>query len=86
MRELTRFILAEVPTPVPASWELGNWVLLHRCDHQAPTPGVREYSQKRETDVTLVAFPVCGYYKARVASTALQAYNTLEVGETSGKM
>ena len=47
---------------------------------------MREYSQKRETDVTLVAFPVCGYYKARVASTALQAQNTVGVGETSGQL
>ena len=45
--ELTGFILAELPTPVPGSWEPGNRVLLHRCDYQAPTPGVKEYSQKR---------------------------------------
>lgn len=61
-RELTGFILAEVPTPVPASYEPGNRVLLHRCDHQVPTPGVREYSQKRETDVNPVAFAVCAHY------------------------
>ena len=72
---------------MPASWEPADRVLLHRCDHQAPTPGVKEYSQKRETDVTLVAFTVCGHYKARLVSTALlQARNTLEAGETSGKM
>ena len=48
---------------------------------------MKEYSQKRETDVTLVAFTVCGHYKARLVSTALlQARNTLEAGETSGKM
>lgn len=39
-----------------------KWGLLHRCDHQAPTPGVREYSQKRETDVNPVAFAVCAHY------------------------
>nr|XP_019823442.1 PREDICTED: serine palmitoyltransferase 2 [Bos indicus] len=65
------------------SQEIGSYCT--GVDHQAPTPAVREYSQKRETDVTLVAFPVCGYYKARVASTALQAQNTIHhVTENGG--
>lgn len=82
--ELTGFIWQSCLPLCQAVGSQGNRVLLHRCDYQAPTPGVKEYSQKR---VTLVAFPVCGHYKARLASTALpQAQNTLEAGETSGKM
>ena len=60
-RELTGLVLAEV-LPVPASYEPGNRVLLHRSDRQAPTPGVREYSQKRETGVNPVASAVCTHY------------------------
>ena len=60
-RELTGLILAEV-LPVPASYEPGNRVLLHRSDRQAPTPGVREYSQKWGTGVNPVSSAVCAHY------------------------